>query len=452
MNETEATLLSALISYPDEIPDVSLVLKPRDFTRRQHEAIYAELLEMTAQGVKVDAITVLHALQASGRHQAAGGVDFLSDILAISCAPGYSLQYARSIREYAQRRAMHFALSRALEALANPAKPLQEIAGMMEAAALESTAGAEEGGKLIADYLPHVFRIIERQAKGEITGVKTGFADLDQHLSGLQRTDLIVLGGRPRMGKTSLATDIAGSVAIDQGKSVCFFSMEMAGWQIAERQLYTRAKINGQLLRKGKLPQREFPKLQIALPQFKGAKWNIDGSTALTPLQILAKCRRHRATHGLDLIVIDNIQKMRADSGQKEKRLEVAEITNALKNMAKDLDVPILAISHLSRGVDMRSDQEPVLSDLQESGNIEQDADIVLFVYRESEYKDVPQDEECLTKLIIAKYRNGQAGQLTLRFNKDLSSFENFSVHRTEPPQSYKDRQSDPHGDFYGHP
>jgi replicative DNA helicase len=305
---------------------------------------------------------------------------------------------------------------------------------------------------MVWEYMPEVFDVMERQSHGTITGLRTGLIDLDSHLSGLQKGDLIIIGGRPRMGKTSLALDITGSVAIDQRKSVCFFSLEMAARQIVERHLFTRARVNGELLRKGKLPKTEYPRLALAAPQFndRAMKWMIDGATMLTPLRMLSKVRRHRAKYGLDLVVIDNLQKMRPDSGQKDKRLAIAEISEALKNTAKDLDVPVIAISHLSRGPDMRSDPRPVLSDLQESGNIEQDADIVLFVYRESEYADVPEENYGDTELIIAKYRNGSPGDILLRFNHPLSSFENHAGRRQPPPESYKEKQSGSHGDFYG--
>jgi len=322
---------------------------------------------------------------------------------------------------------------------------------MAEAAALAGVQGGESTEKMVWEYMPEVFAVMERQQSGEVTGLKTGLFDLDLHLSGLQKSDLIILGGRPRMGKTSLATDIAAHVALDQGKSLAFFSLEMAGRQIVERTLFTRARVNGQQLRRGKLPKDQFPRIQVATPQFKGAKWMVDGATSLSPLMLLSKCRRHRMKYGLDLIIIDNIQKMKSDFRQKDRRLEVAEVTNALKNIAKELDVPILAISHLSRGPDMRANPEPVLSDLQESGNIEQDADIVMFVYREEVYKEVPDEKEGETKIIIAKYRNGQDGHIMLRFNKDLCSFENWGGNRQVPPPSdiYKNERA--HKDMYGH-
>jgi replicative DNA helicase len=302
-------------------------------------------------------------------------------------------------------------------------------------------------------YIPEVFAIIERQSKGEITGVETGFYDLDQHTSGFQRSDLIVLGGRPRMGKTALATDIAYNIGIDQRRPVAFFELEMAGRQIVERKLFALAKVNGQLVRRAKLPQRDFPRLSLAVGPLSEAKVFIDQTTSLTPLQMLAKCRRMKMKAGLDLVVVDNIQKMRGDGNYKGNfRLEIADITKNLKNIAKDLDVPILAISHLSRGPDHRADPEPVLSDLQESGNIEQDADIVMLLYREEVYKEVEDGKKGETKVIFAKYRNGQEGYVNLRFNEEFSSFANWGGNREEPPPSFKDKQtSDFLGGAYGH-
>lgn len=443
MIDVETYLLNTLISYPEEIAETVTVLKPDDFTRGQHVAIFAELLAMTSKGQKVDIATLRDSLVASGNLGAAGGDLFILDLCRdLSTGPSFVSSHTQIIRESSMRRAMRLSLSRALEAVADLTIPLVEVAGMAEAAALAGVSGGESTEKMIWDYMPEVFAVMERQAKGEVTGIKTGLFDLDKHLSGFQRSDLIVLGGRPRMGKTSLATDIAGNIAIEQGKSVVFFSLEMAGRQIVERHLLTRAKVNGQALRRGNLPRDQFPKIQSATNQFKGVNWMVDGATSLSPLRLLSKCRRHRMKYGLDLIVVDNIQKMKSDMGQKDRRLEVAEVTSALKNIAKELDVPILAISHLSRGPDTRANPEPVLSDLQESGNIEQDADIVMFVYREEEYKKVEPEKQGETKLIISKYRNGQDGTIMLHFNKDLSSFESWAGNRTEPQMSYKEKQT----------
>jgi replicative DNA helicase len=448
----EAVVLSALISYPEEIPDVATFLRPEDFTERDHGAIYAEILGMVSAGTKVDAVTLLAALEASGRAEIVGGLEGVARIAAIDCGPGFAVEYAKPIRESSQRRAAHVAIIEAGRALMDLSRPLPEIAGMIEAAALAAVDGGQNRDpKRAGTFLPDIFKTIEAQSKGEVTGLKTGFFDLDQHLSGFQPGELIVLGGRPRMGKTALATDIAFNVGIDLKLPVLFFELEMRSRQIVQRNLLSRAKINGQILRRGKLPERDYPRLAIATGPISDSRVWLDDTVGLSPLDLFAISRRHKMKHGLSLVVVDNIQKMRGNGKyQGNKRLEIADITNNLKNIAKELEVPILAISHLSRGPDLRADHEPNMADLQESGNIEQDADIVMLLYRQEVYEDVPDTERGKTKLILAKYRDGQEGEIPLHFTEEFASFSNWAGNRQEPPPSHKDRQSSPHGDFYG--
>lgn len=451
--QVEPYLLATLMLWPEEISEVATLLKPSDFYEERHGTIYAGILALCAKGTAVDIRTLTDFLQASGEVNKAGGREYLLEVSTVSPGSRYTAQdHAKIIREAAVRRFMRRDLLEALEAIQDPGKPVMEVAALAEKAALQAAeTGREKDLRKASSFLPEVFAVMERQSKGEVTGLKTGFYDIDQHTSGFQKSDLIVLGGRPRMGKTALATDIAAYVSIEEKKSVAFFELEMAGRQIIERLLCARAKVNGQLLRSGKLPQRDFPRLSLAVAPINAAPWFVDDTVGLTPLQLMAKCRRHKAKHGLDLVVVDNIQKMRGDGKYNgNKRLEIADITNSLKNTAKDLDVPILAISHLSRGPDHRSDPEPVLSDLQESGNIEQDADIVILLYREEVYKEVEPERRGETKVIFSKYRNGQEGYKRLRFNEEYSSFENWSGRSDEPPASYKERQVSAYEDFYG--
>lgn len=443
--DLEAYLLATLLSYPEEISEVSLLLKGEDFTMQHHQVVYEGLQALVQAGTVVDLGTLAHGLQASGQLQAAKGDGFLLELSNLNAfSRATAVEHAKYIREAAVRRYTRRDLLAALDAVQDPSRTIQEVAGLAERAALTAVSTeTQDGLQPTKAYLPEVFAIIERQSKGEITGLKTGFFDLDQHTSGFQKSDLIVLGGRPRMGKTALATDIAYNVGIDQRKRVAFFELEMSGRQIVERKLFSLAKVNGQLLRSGKLPQRDFPRLAIATGPLGEAGVFIDHTTSLTPLQLLAKCRRMRVKHGLDLVVVDNIQKMRGDGKYNGNfRLEIADVTKNLKNIAKDLDVPLLAISHLSRGPDNRADPEPVLSDLQESGNIEQDADIVIMLYREEVYKEVEAEKRGETKVIFAKYRNGQEGYKLLRFDEEFASFSNWGGRREEPPESYKDRQA----------
>lgn len=424
---TEDQVIATLFNNPEEILWVSEILKVEDFRNGFNATVFAEFQTMTTAGLPIDIFTLMNSLQKQGALGAAGGVDRLKDLAEAGLiGTVYLPDHVATVKELATRNKLNFALGAAKEALKDLTVSVGQIGAMAEKAALMAVSGGESMEKLAYEYIPEVFSIIERQAKGEITGLKTGLDKLDQHLSGLQNTDLIVIGGRPRMGKTALATGIAANVAIEQKKSVAFFSMEMAARQIVERNLFSRAGISSQVLRSGCLPRTDYPRLGNTVPIFKGVKWMIDGSTTLTPLGLMSKCRRHKLKHGLDLVVVDNIQKMKSDGNfGANKRLETAEITNALKNMAKELNVPVIAISHLSRGVDQREDKRPQLSDLQESGNIEQDADIVLFVYRKEEYEKVNPDEIGHTELLISKYRNGQPGTVLAYFNKNLTQFEN---------------------------
>lgn len=444
MIEVESYLINTLICWPEEIPDAAASLKAEDFAQGRQGTIFAELVAIASRGVGVDLATVLHSLKASGNLDAAGGAGFLME-LTDNFSAGAALvpEHCRIIREAAQRRDMRNKLQEALEALQDPTKPLVEVAGMAESAALAGVAGVQgTGPKRAGSFLPEIYKTIEAQSKGEVTGLRTGFYELDQRLSGFQPADLIVLGGRPRMGKTALAADIAFNIGCNQKAPVLFFELEMTSKQIVQRKLLTLAKINGQVLRSGKLPQRDYPRLALASAPIDGANVYLDDKVGLTPLQMFSIARRHRMKHGLSLIVVDNIQKMKSDFGQRDKRLEVVEVTNALKNIAKDLNVPVLAISHLSRAPDLRPDHEPTLSDLQESGNIEQDADIVLFLYRHEVYEEVPPEKRGESKLILAKYREGSEGYIPLFFNEDFASFENWGGNRIEPGQSHKEKQA----------
>lgn len=427
MIDIEQYLIATLINSPEAIPEVSEIVSHADFTSEKNELVFQELQKMVTEGIAIDIATVSTNLIRSGSLKKVGGEDYLMDLCQIlTIGPVIAIEYAKTVSAVARRREMRKGLLEALNAVNDLSVDLPKISGFAEAVARIGVSGGKKTGKLAGEYLPEVFEIMQRQQNGEITGVATGFKKLDEHLSGLQKSDLIILGGRPRMGKTALAIDISANVAIEQGKSVIFFSMEMAARQIVERVLFTRSKINGQALRRGQLPTRDFPKLSATVPFIKKTKWYVDGQTGITPIQLFSKCKQFQSNHGLDLVVVDNIQKMKsAINFGGNKRLEIADITNSLKNFAKDLDVPILAISHLSRGPDKREDPRPVLSDLQESGNIEQDADIVMFIYREEVYKNVLDHEKGKTELILSKYRNGSEGIIPLHFNENLSSFEN---------------------------
>lgn len=429
MIDIEQYLLANLIAWPEEIPSISEIVGESDFTTKKNAVIFAELTKMVTHGIVIDLVTLSNELTKSGLLNSVGGNDYLMDITGLPALGSVmALEYAKCISLASRRREVKKSILEALNGVNDLSMDLTTISGLCEKAARIGVSGSGGTGKMAGAYLPEVFEIMQRQQNKEITGVSTGFQKLDEHISGLQKSDLVILGGRPRMGKTAFAVDISANVAIDQGKSVIFFSMEMAARQIVERALFTRAKINGQAMRKGQVPRSDFPRISNASPSINRSKWWVDGQTGITPIEMFSKCKRFQMEHGLDLVVVDNVQKMKSATNYgANKRLEIADITNSLKNMAKNLDVPVLAISHLSREVDKRDDKRPVLSDLQESGNIEQDADIVMFIYREEVYQNVPNEEIGKTELILSKYRNGSEGIIKLHFNENLASFENIN-------------------------
>jgi replicative DNA helicase len=348
-------------------------------------------------------------------------------LMEISSTPSYTganaEAHAKIIHGYGRRRRLHQKLLSAVAVAENPERTIEDVIGLTEAALHESVDHADKTLTHVSEFIVDSLRAMEKRREGLITGVKTGINAIDIHMCGLQPQDLIVVGGRPAMGKTAICGQIAAYAALREGKKVAFFECEMSGRAVVDRILFSLAGVNGQAMRNGNITPDQIRRLSEVAPQFKTSSLYLDDSSRVSPLELKAKCLRMRSNIGLDLIVVDNIQKMKSDGDYRgNKRLEVAEVSRALKEIAKDLDVPVVAISHIKRLDNGRND-EPTLADLQESGNIEQDADIVLLLYRKDEYEAVPPEEIGLTKLIYAKYREGQTGVKYLHFNRDLVTF-----------------------------
>lgn len=442
MMDVEKHLLAGLFAWPEALADVSGVLNSEDFFHDRYGCVFGHMLRLATQGRGVDAVTVQESLISTGELAHVGGSDTLMDIgREMVTSSVMAMEYAGAVRVASIRRRMKSALLAGLDAVGDPTRPIEDVIALTEGAALIGASKAARNDlRPASSFLSETFRILEQQSKGEITGLHTGFIDLDRHLCGLQKGDLIVLAGRPAMGKTSLALDIAANVAIEQKKTVPFFEVEMSGRATIERLLFARSKVNGQLLKSGRLPQRDFPRLSLAVAPIQNSGLFVDDSVGITPLQIISKCRRLKAKRGLDLVVVDCLQKMKGDGKYGgNKRLEVSDISLHLKNMAKELDVPVIAISHLSREVERRPDKVPELSDLHESGNIEQDADIVMLLYRKEEYFDVEEAERGKADIIFAKYRNGETGIKHLHFHNQFSTFGNWSARTDKPPEGRSD-------------
>jgi len=339
----------------------------------------------------------------------------------------------------AKRREMVKRLHAALEAAKDKERPLHEVCGLAESAAL---AGIDRDGENRARYadsfFQEIFEDMQRQQKGEMLGIPTGLRDVDLQTGGAEGGNVVVLAGRPGTGKTSLGIQIL-KYNNDFGKTGIFFSGEMKAKEIARRLLTQTAQVNDQLIRRRCLPDRDWPRMSLAMPQLQGKKFIIDDTAGITPLQVFSRGRRTKAKVGLDLILIDNIQLMRGDGKYKDRRLELQDISNSLKRIAKDLNVPIFELSHLNRDSE-KDGKPPSLFHLKECGDIEQDADMVFMLYHDPESKDPLSPNFGQVLINLAKVRFGETGTIPVLFDGPTTTFRNASKRQDEPPPNRHDR------------
>jgi replicative DNA helicase len=402
-------------------------LQPEDFYLEKHQVIFEAMQGLFEKNVPADLITVSESLKKSQKFELAGGDAYLIEISSEVVSSANVDQHCQIVKEKALLRRLIGSATKMLEKAYEGVEEPREI---MDAAEGEIYAISEttikQGFVPIKRILSDTFKLIESYSKGDIIGVPTGFKDFDTMTSGFQKTDLIILAGRPAMGKTALALSMLANAAIDHKKTIAFFSLEMGREQLVQRILCRQAQVNMHLLRTGRLPQRDFPKLSIAVGPISEAKVYIDDHPNLNILELRAKCRRLKAQQGLDMVMVDYLQLMQGVGRQENRQQEISQISRGLKGLAKELEIPVLALSQLSRAVEQRGGEgEPKLSDLRESGAIEQDADIVLFVYRDEVYNK--EAEKGKAKIIIAKQRNGPTGDVPLTFVSDYASFMSYS-------------------------
>lgn len=440
----ESYLLATLLAYPEAFGDVASIVNAEDFDRPAYREIYASMARLSARSVVFDGMAVKSEMEAEGAYSRIGGDSVLVDLIGIPVSSQYTAtEHARTIADDATRRRAVLSLAEALEAAKDPTRPLSEVSGMAEKAAMEAAANRQSKDlRAFDDFLPEVWRRIEAVARGEITGIKTGFPDIDKHTGGFQKTDFVILGGRPGMGKTSLALEMGVNLSI-AGGVVAFFECEMSAAQVVQRALYQKGRVNSQLLKRGVNVQQDLPRLKEAQERIRGKKIFFDDTTNITPLQMLSKCRKLKSKQGkLDLVIVDNVQIMRGDgSFRGDKRAELADVSNNLKRIAKDLDTVVIGISHLNRDSAKSSDPEPSLHDLKNTGEFEQDADIVILLHMESYYTDqIEPGTENEMKVIFAKFREGETGFVMIRFVKEFTAFETMSQRKDEPPKQKFDR------------
>src|SRR5258707_6812169 len=435
--EAEQSLLGALLLDNQAFDPVADLIVGEDFYRDDHRRIWRHIARLIENNKPADVVTVSESIDASEDKEKTGGPAYLGALAQNTPSALNIRRYAELVRERSvQRRLAHVATGIAESAL-NPVG--KEVAQLLDEAEskifeiAESGARRDQGLLEIKPVLARVFERIDhlyhRDNPSDITGVPTGYAKLDEMTSGLQGGDLIVVAGRPSMGKTAPALIFAEHVAVDNGLPVAIFSMEMSSTQLAMRMLGSIARVDQHGMRTGRLSDKEWGELSEAMGKLHEAPIYIDEAGALTALEVRARARRLKRQYSkLGLIVIDYIQLMSASTHGENPATEISETCRPLKAMAKELDVPVVALSQLNRAVDQRPDRRPVMSDLRESGAIEQDADVIMFIYREVVYKpDLPDDQRNIAEVIVGKQRNGPIGLVKLTFLGQHTRFANYA-------------------------
>lgn len=433
---SEQAILGGLLVDNTALDSVVDVIKPEDFCRRDHRMIYEQIAQIIQRGQPADTLTVSEALKNKGFETETGGTGYLTQLATSTPSAANIRRYAEIVRDMSVLRQLIAVGDRMVtNALAPEGREVREILDEAEREVLainERNARGQRGfqpmATLIRDVSQRVIDLYENRNKDDVTGVSTGYRNLDNVTAGLQRGDLIIIAGRPSMGKTSLALNIAENIGVDQELPVAVFSMEMGAEQLAQRLVSAVGRIDAQKLRKGQLDDDDWDNFTAAMHRLEDKPIFIDDTPGLTITELSSRARRLVNQAGpLGLIVVDYLQLMSGGGRASDNRSqELSEISRGLKSLAKELSVPVIALSQLNRSVDSRSDRRPVMSDLRESGAIEQDADVIMFIYRDVVYnKDTP--EKNLAEIIIAKQRNGPIGMLRMTFLGGNTRFEAYA-------------------------
>jgi len=404
-----------------------------DFYRNDHRLIFAAIRTLSERNQPCDAVTLSEFLEARGELVDAGGLGYLGSLVKDTPSAANVAEYARIIRERGLQRGLIQAGNEiAASAYQTEGRPIAELVDEAE----RKIFGIAEQGKRRGSGFVHLRQVLpttidqidqRHQNQEAVTGLSTGFKDFDEMTAGLQGGDLIIVAGRPSMGKTSLALNIAENAALNpaQPQPTAVFSMEMSTEQLALRMISSLGRVNQAHLRNGRFGDEDWPRINGAIQMMSEAPMYIDDTPSLTPTEIRARARRLKRQHGLELIVVDYLQLMKVAGNTENRATEISEISRSLKALARELEIPIIALSQLNRSVEQRPDKKPMMSDLRESGAIEQDADLIIFIYREDQYvKDTPR--KGIADINIAKQRNGPTGEFHLTFLGPFTKFENY--------------------------
>jgi len=429
--EAEQSLLGGLMLDKRAWDQVADVVTVDDFYRPDHRLIFETIATLIERDEPPDAVTVTEHLERGGELESAGGLEYLARLVEETPSAANVRAYARIVREHAMlRQLIEIGGDIAASAHDSEGRSVSDLVDMAEQRVFEIADRGQRRGvgfKALKDVLPATIDRLDElsHSDADITGVPTGFAEMDRMTAGLQRGDLVIVAGRPSMGKTTLAINIAENAAIGAGLPAAIFSMEMSAEQLTFRMIGSIGRVNQSNLRRGKLSPEDWSRIDSAVSMMQAAPIYIDDSPGLTPTEVRARARRLKREHGLGLIVVDYLQLMQVSGTAENRATEISEISRSLKALAKELEVPVIALSQLNRSVEQRVDKKPVMSDLRESGAIEQDADVIVFIYREEVYdKETPR--RGVADIIIGKQRNGPVGEFHLTFLGEFTKFENL--------------------------
>ncbi len=430
--EAEQAVLGGLMLSPESWDRISDRIVEEDFYRRDHRLIFRAIGDLSSKSMPYDAVTLGDWFDAKGLADTVGGSSYVIELANTTPSAANIVAYADIVREKSVLRQLIDAGTEiagdAFQPEGRSSREVLEVAEQKVFKIAEAGARGRQGWVPMRTAVKEAFQILHHrfENKGQVTGLSTGFTDLDALTTGLQPSDLIILAARPSMGKTALAMNLAETAALRGKKAVAVFSMEMSSSQLAFRLISSLGRINQQNLRTGDLEEEEWPRVTSAITMLSDAKIFIDDTPALSPGDLRSKARRLKREHDVGLIVIDYLQLMQVPGSKENRATEISEISRSLKALAKELNVPVVALSQLNRSLETRVDKRPMMSDLRESGAIEQDADLIMFIYRDDYYnKDSP--DRGLAEIIISKQRNGPTGMVKLTFLGQFTKFENHA-------------------------
>ncbi len=428
--EAEQSVLGSILLDNNAITTALELLVSDDFYKDSHRRIFFAMSELFNKNEPIDIITLSEYLKIKGDIETVGGSQYLSSLVSMIPTSANIRFHSRIVREKAMLRNLLRSVTDIAGNVYGSELDVEELIDYAEKTIFDiSDKRIKASFTTLKEVIKDSFLMIEQlyDRKEAITGVPSGFKDLDELTTGFQKSDLIVIGGRPSMGKTALSLNIAQHIGVNLNEPVAIFSLEMSKEQLAFRMLCSEARVDSNSIRKGFIKKDDWHSLTSAASKLAGAPIYIDDSPGMTVLEMRAKARRLKAEHGLSLVIVDYLQLMRGRGNAERREQEISEISRSLKALAKELRVPVIALSQLNRGVENRTDKKPNLSDLRESGAIEQDADVIIFLYRDEIYNKKGSDNKGKAEIIIAKQRNGPTGEISLTFLSHCTRFEEYT-------------------------